>query len=290
MINSQKKSQIIVEFMMLYAVILVVTILFVESVNQNKDLHKTKDSLLAEDVGLKIQNEIGLTSFAEDGYSRQFKLPQKIGDKEYNVSIANNTLAIRTNSTLYITRILNVTGYVKKDSNTITKTNGMTYINDAGGGGDGGEEGGGADGPLDEIASQLTANINKSLPADWHGAQGDKDNIVLKLFSDVSYDVYLESFTLSWSDSTNRFVHFQHLTEANGWSKRKIYGDVNEFSPVNGVFDDLGDPDENLKIPANEMTIIDDLHFKNNIKLPAEFTLTLSFSDSTSSTLRFTIS
>jgi hypothetical protein len=153
----------------------------------------------------------------------------------------------------------------------------------------------GSDGPLDEIASQLTANINESLPEDWNGAKGDKDNLVLKLFSEVAYDIYLESFTLSWNDPTNKFKHFQHLTQENGWSKIKIYGDVDEFSPVNGVFNDKGNREANLKIPANVYTIIDDLHFNNDIELPTSFVLILNFVDIDelslgSSTLSFTIS
>lgn len=151
------------------------------------------------------------------------------------------------------------------------------------------EESPGSDGPLDETASQLTANINKSLPSDWHDAKGDDDNIVLKLFSDVSYDIYLHNFTLIWNDSSNRFQHFQHLTQANGWSKIKIYNTPG-YSPVSGVFNGKGNADANLKIPANDYTIIDDLHFHDDIELPTDFNLTLNFNDSTSSTLLFTIS
>ena|SRR3989338_5245906 len=177
----------------------------------------------------------------------------------------------------------------KNRGNIVGKVEAGSY--DAGGGiGDGGDGGGGSgsDGPLDEIASQLTANINDSLPADWHGAKGDEDNIVLKLFNDKSYDVYLKNFTLSWNHSTKKFTHFQHLTEANGWSKVKIY-DPDGFSPVNGIFDGKGNTYANLRIQANVYTIIDDLHFSNNIKFPTNFNLTLRFNDSTSSTLRFTI-
>jgi len=157
-----------------------------------------------------------------------------------------------------------------------------------------GGDGEGSEAPLDEEASQLTATLddlsNEDLYPDWHGAKGNDDNIILKLFSDVSYDIYLESFTLSWDDSDNEFEHFQHLTEANVWHKEKIYGNVEESSPVSGVFDDKGDADANLKIPANEYTIIDDLHFDDDIEFPTEFTLVLNFNDTSSSTLTFTIS
>ncbi len=179
----------------------------------------------------------------------------------------------------------------KNRGNIVGKVEAGSYDAGGGDGGDGGEGEGkdsGSDGPLDEITSQLTANINDSLPDDWHGAEGDEDNIVLKLFNKESYDIYLKNFTLGWNHSTNKFKHFQHLTEANGWSKIKIYED-NSFSPVNGIFDGKGNPYANLRIPANEYTIIDDLHFGNDIRFPTDFNLTLGFNDSTSSTLRFII-
>lgn len=128
-----KKGQILIEFILLYGVALIATILFVESISQNKALHETKESLLVKDVALKIQNEISIASYIEDGYSRQFKLPEKINNKNYNISIINNTLTIWTNSTSFIaiftTRMVNITGYLKKESNTIAKTNGVIYIN-----------------------------------------------------------------------------------------------------------------------------------------------------------------
>ncbi len=119
------------EFILLSGLALIVTIIFIESINQNKALHGTKEFLLLKDVALKIQNEISITSNVGDGYSRQFKLPDKINNKAYNISIVNNTLVVWTNTTniTFATRILNITGYLKKESNTITKTNGVTYIN-----------------------------------------------------------------------------------------------------------------------------------------------------------------
>lgn len=125
------KSQIIMEFLLLAGIALIATIIFVESINQNKDLHITNEFLQLKDVALKIDNEISITSYVKDGYSRNFKLPEKINNRAYNISIVNNTLTIWTNATntIFSTRILNITGYLKKGSNTITKSNGVTYIN-----------------------------------------------------------------------------------------------------------------------------------------------------------------
>ena len=129
MVTALKKSQIIAEFVIMISLAMVFAIIFVTAISQNKGLYQTKESLWLKDIALKIQDEVSITSYAENGYSRQFKLPGKIDNKNYNISIRNNTLIIRTNTTSYITAILNVTGYLKKDSNTITKVNGITYVN-----------------------------------------------------------------------------------------------------------------------------------------------------------------
>lgn len=149
--------------------------------------------------------------------------------------------------------------------------------------------GSGGSGPLDWAVSEATARIDEPGTPDWHGAKGGSDNIILKLFNDQSYDIYLASFAISWSTPGNQLKHFQHLTEANGWNKQKIWGDGSLDSGNGAAFNDLGNPVANLKIPANQYTIIDDLHFTNNIVSGTQFTLTLNFNDSSSSTLTFTI-
>lgn len=125
-----KKNQVAIEFMVLSGLALVASIIFVSiSIGQTKSLYETKEFLLIKDVGLKIQNEISITSYVENGYSRQFDLPQQINNIDYNITIVNNTLIVWTNSTTYFTEIINITGYLKKGSNTISKTNGNTFIN-----------------------------------------------------------------------------------------------------------------------------------------------------------------
>lgn len=124
-----KKNQILMEFMLLSGVLMVMSIIFIESLNQNKSLYETKEYITLKDIALKIQAEISLTSSIEDGYSRQFKLPVNISNKEYNISIRNNTLTVWTNATYIDVPILNITGNIKKSANTIAKSNGKVYIN-----------------------------------------------------------------------------------------------------------------------------------------------------------------
>lgn len=125
-----KKTQVAAEFMLLSGMILIVSIIFISlSLTQIKELSERKEFFLAKDIALKIQNEIGVTSNVEDGYYREFQIPEKINNRDYNISIVNNTLEVWTNNTIYTLRILNITGNVNKGSNTIAKTNGITYLN-----------------------------------------------------------------------------------------------------------------------------------------------------------------
>lgn len=144
-------------------------------------------------------------------------------------------------------------------------------------------DGGGGEGPLDEAASQNTACINCNLP---HGSEARNKDIILELHNIMPYDVYLESFTLSWTDPGNLLNHIQHRTPDNEWEKPKIWDSGDLPSPASGTF--ILEPD-NLIIPANSNTEIDDLHFTNDIVSGTQFTLTLDFNDESSSTLSFTI-
>lgn len=130
MIVTFKKSQVSTEFMILSGIALVTAIIFIFiSLDQAKTLYETKEFLLVKDVALKIQDEISIVSYIEDGYSREFKIPEKVNNKDYNISIINNTMVVWTNTTVYFSEIVNITGNLNKGSNTITKTSGNIYIN-----------------------------------------------------------------------------------------------------------------------------------------------------------------
>ena len=122
------------EFMILSGIALISAIIFIASLSYNKNLYNTKDFFIVKDVALKIQNEISITSDVEDGYSREFTLPAKINNKDYNISIRNNnTLIVWTNTSLFAANILNITGSLKKEEsnniNKITKSSGAVYVN-----------------------------------------------------------------------------------------------------------------------------------------------------------------
>ena len=130
MMSILKKIQIGVEFMLFSGIALITAIIFVSiSFSQTKDLYDTKEFLLVKDIALKIDKEIDIASYVEDGYNREFDIPEMINNGDYNISIVNNTLTVWTNTTQYVTGVLNITGYVERGSNIIKKTNGIIYLN-----------------------------------------------------------------------------------------------------------------------------------------------------------------
>ncbi len=125
-----RKSQIATEFIILSGIALFITIIFVFiSLDQSKELYEKKEFLKIQDIALIIQKEISMASYVEDGYTREFKIPEKIDNKDYNIYIINNTLSVFTDTLPYTVNILNVTGELNKGSNTIKKTNGKVFLN-----------------------------------------------------------------------------------------------------------------------------------------------------------------
>jgi len=118
------------EFMLFSGIAMITAVIFISiSVNQIKNLKDTEEYLLLEDIALKIQNEVSIASYAEDGYERNFKLPNNVNSKPYNFILVNNSLVVWTNTTPYTLSIINITGYFKKGVNTITKTSGRINVN-----------------------------------------------------------------------------------------------------------------------------------------------------------------
>ena len=110
-----KKSQIAVEFMIFSGIAIVLSIIFIYlAFDQTKDLYLTKEDLLVKDVALKVQNEISITSYVANGYYKEFELPEKINNKDYRISIMNNSLTVSTDSATHAVRILDITGYFEK--------------------------------------------------------------------------------------------------------------------------------------------------------------------------------
>ena len=84
---------------------------------------------MGEDIATKIQKEINLAARVLDGYSRQFTLPQKLGTKDYNITIIANEVIVTIGNNDYWRKIPTVVGNINKGTNQINRANGIIYLN-----------------------------------------------------------------------------------------------------------------------------------------------------------------
>ena len=126
-----KKTQSSLEFLTLIGLAFLVVILFVAlSANEVKEFRDQKEFFLIKDLSLKLQKEVSIAATVENGYVRNFELPDKLENiVDYEVRIRNNTLTVNSSEAVFSAAIVNVTGDFTKGTNTIKKTGGEIYIN-----------------------------------------------------------------------------------------------------------------------------------------------------------------
>ena len=124
------KGQSAMEFMTLIGVLLIIFVAMLGIVSSDiAYTNKKKELMIGEDIIIKIQREINLAARALDGYSREFTIPEKLGNKNYSIWVTGNEVIISTANNDFWRVIPTVNGNITKGKNTINKTNGMIYIN-----------------------------------------------------------------------------------------------------------------------------------------------------------------
>ncbi|MBI2135348.1 hypothetical protein HYU09_05125 [Candidatus Woesearchaeota archaeon] len=133
--TSGNKSQLSMEFFMLAGLAFITVIIFVGvSAREIGELRDTKDFLLIKDLGLKLQKEVGIAAYVEDGYVREFTLPDKL-DNSVDYSIVNilgknNSITISTSKTVFSVRVPLMYGKnFTKGSNKVERISGKIYVN-----------------------------------------------------------------------------------------------------------------------------------------------------------------
>ena len=104
-------------------------IFILASLSQIRDFQDKKEYILLKDLALKLQTEINLAATAEDGYSRQFTISERLDNLNYSITIKNETLIAYSGKSLYAVSIPKITGNITKNTNTITKTGGVVNLN-----------------------------------------------------------------------------------------------------------------------------------------------------------------
>jgi hypothetical protein len=127
-----KKAQTAIEFVVLIGGLMLFLSVFILMIQEGiSDKLTEKQNLLLKDTAFTIQEEINLASSATDGYTREFIVPEKIGERDYNLTIVENSIYLKTidNKNSLALPIPPITGNIIKGSNMIKKVNGSLIIN-----------------------------------------------------------------------------------------------------------------------------------------------------------------
>ncbi|MBD3252166.1 hypothetical protein GF386_00350 [Candidatus Pacearchaeota archaeon] len=130
MIN--KKSQSAIEFLFLIGIILFFFTVFFLIIQKNmSDRIRERKTVVVRETALDVQNEISLAHKSIDGYSRTFKVPEKLNGMEYEINITENMVYVRIKDTreAIALPVFNTTGNLVKGNNEIKKENGKILLN-----------------------------------------------------------------------------------------------------------------------------------------------------------------
>lgn len=128
----KNKAQIGMEFIMVVSALLFFVAIFFSMIQENasKKIYE-REALIVKEIATTIQKEINLAKKSSDGYSREFKIPLKAGNLNYEVSILQNFIMISTTNGKHALSLPteNINGQINITDNKIRKINGEIYLN-----------------------------------------------------------------------------------------------------------------------------------------------------------------
>lgn len=125
-----KKSQSAIEFIIIIGAVLfffVSLLLVIQKNMEQKNLEK--DTIIAQNIALSVQDELNLAEKASDGYYREFKISEYISGFSYELKLADNRVYVSTDKIGLSYPIIPINGDIKKGTNIIRKQNGTVYLN-----------------------------------------------------------------------------------------------------------------------------------------------------------------
>jgi hypothetical protein len=132
---SLKKAQSSAELIVIISAVMFIFIVFLGIIQQNISIKTIeKRNLEVEEIALTAQNELNIAAKATDGYRREFTLPAKIANLNYNLTLVNNnTIYIFTEDNRHALSLpgQNVSGSfsIPGTTNIIEKRNGIIHLN-----------------------------------------------------------------------------------------------------------------------------------------------------------------
>lgn len=128
----KKKAQVGIELVIIIGALLMFMLFFLGIIGNNTlEKNRQKQDILTEQTAMNVRDEIALAFKSSNGYWRVFEVPQKIGNKEYNITLVDGFVYVISNDqkNSIALPIENVTGNIVKGQNTIKKINGTIYLN-----------------------------------------------------------------------------------------------------------------------------------------------------------------
>lgn len=94
-------------------------------------INNEKKEIVFRDFSYAIQNEFNLANRVQNGYYREFVLPDAVEGIAYSITINSNNLVITTNNQNFYEMLPNLTvnSNLVIGLNKINKTNGTIYLN-----------------------------------------------------------------------------------------------------------------------------------------------------------------
>ncbi|MDO8508743.1 MAG: dockerin type I repeat-containing protein [Nanoarchaeota archaeon] len=128
-----KRGQSAIEFFVLAGAAILFFLAFSIVVQMNiTDKSVEQINLQVKDAAFSLQDEVSLASGSSEGYRRDFKIPDTIGGREYNIEIVDDSVYVKTDDGKFAISLPvgEVTGEVQKGDNFIIKENGKVYLNE----------------------------------------------------------------------------------------------------------------------------------------------------------------
>ncbi len=95
------RGQASLEFVLVFSILTLFVVAFFIVIYANMQQGRIKnENDLTEDAANFLQQELILASKVESGYMRAFLLPQRIGSREYSVSVNNYALVVNTSKVI----------------------------------------------------------------------------------------------------------------------------------------------------------------------------------------------
>ena len=127
-----KKAQVCIEFVIIIGALLFFVTLFLLAIQENmEDKIYRRENLMVKEIAMTVQNEINLALQSMDGYTRDFKIPEKVGDLSYEINVTSGVVYIDAGGGKHAMAlpIAEVEGDIYIPDNTIKKIGGILFLN-----------------------------------------------------------------------------------------------------------------------------------------------------------------